>query len=364
MPRSCSIRSVIARSPRHDLEDRRLGASRRPAARAGVRTAPLRRSAARARHTCPSTSNRSSTCALVGQLVDQRLRVALHVRGLPVERERRPRRGSRTSPSRSGRRCRRAADRASRTWPARGRSGTPRRQLKRSHRRASSSTSRKRASRSAGGVLARMLPPVVLGVELRRQDGASFAHADRARSPSAAGRAPAPGTGTVPCARSAERHVGAARLHREVEERVRELVGPRLDRVPRVRAPGPGGRPLCERDASPRRRAVPVRRPRSTTRFCSPASPKSSASSEPAYSAGTGAPGTLCGAWMWPIATYCGPAGIACGRGRVRVAHVELAFAARGVASDRHAVHQEVRDQDRHQVGAGALDERVVVRGR
>ena len=28
---------------------------------------------------------------------------------------------------------------------------------------------------------------------------------------------------------------------------------------------------------------------------------------------GPGAPGTFWGAWMWPIATYCGPAGIACG---------------------------------------------------
>ncbi len=50
-----------------------------------------------------------------------------------------------------------------------------------------------------------------------------------------------------------------------------------------------------------------------TTRFCSPASPKSSSSSDPAYSAGTFAPGTLWGAWMCPIATYCGPGGMASG---------------------------------------------------
>ena len=46
-----------------------------------------------------------------------------------------------------------------------------------------------------------------------------------------------------------------------------------------------------------------------TTRFSSPASPKSRGSREPAYSAGAGEPGTRCGAWMCPIAMYCGPGG-------------------------------------------------------
>ena len=90
--------------------------------------------------------------------------------------------------------------------------------------------------------------------------------------------------------------------------------GPRARRPaprsgPTSRSRGPaGGRPRWD---GPGYGEQPGSTSTITTRLCSPASPKSRASSDPAYSAGTGAPGTVCGAWMCPIATYCGPGGIA-----------------------------------------------------
>ena len=91
-----------------------------------------------------------------------------------------------------------------------------------------------------------------------------------------------------------------------------------------------------------------------TTLFCSPASPKSNSNNDPAYSAGTLAPGTRCGAWMWPESDVLRAGRYRFGRSRVRLSHVQLTLAARGTVSVHLGpANQEMGDQERDGIGSG-----------
>ena len=293
---------------------------------------------------------------LVGQLVDQRLRGALHLRRLPVQRERH-RVEDRGLPraDRTDDRDQPPAAPIERDPLAVGAEPFDR-QLKRSHRpppRArrgrGRAARRARPRRAPAGSTRRTAPP--------RNGGPS--PSDRDRSPPAAGRARARGTGTAWCARSAS--VMSVPLVFTVRSRNAPASSSvRASIASHVSCTRTRGRPLCSGMLS-----ATASRPGSasttTTRFSSPASPKSSARSEPAYSRGDGRARNLLGRVDVAHRHVLRSGGDRLRRGRVGVAHVELAFPARGIAPHRHAVHQEVRDQDRHQVGAGAFDERLVV---